>query len=489
MTQSISAFTNDALGSNDAVGIAQRIATREISPLEATNAAIARLEAVEPTLNAVAHEAYDRARNDAHMRRPDDGRPFAGVPSFVKDNVDLAGLPVCHGSAAIDPRPIRRSNAPAQQYVDQGFVILGKSSMPAFGLTASTEFSDGTATHNPWNPGVSAGASSGGAGALVASGAVPIAHGNDGGGSIRIPAAANGLVGLKTTRGRTRDRPGARLLPVNLSAEGALCRTVRDAAHHLAAMEASYAHPRLKRVGLVTGAHPNRLRIGLATVSPNGAPVDPITMAQTLTTADVLSDLGHIVEAVTLPSADHFAEDFILYWALMAVLMVQSETMNHRGHFHADRLDAVTKGLQAKWHNNRGATFGTIWRLRKVRDIYASMFANFDVVLSPTLNHPAPKLGYLDPNMGFEDVFERMVNYVGFTPINNISGGPAIAVPTPLGPNGLPGSVQLSAPWGEEAALLSIAYELESAQPFPSLATTHNDANHDSSARVAQGAS
>ncbi|MBS1849240.1 MAG: amidase [Actinobacteria bacterium] len=466
MTNRVDAYFDDALGADDAVGTASRIASGEISAIEAVEAAIARVEQVDPTLEAVAHRGFDDALVAARRSRPSDG-PFAGVPSFLKDNVEFAGLPSCHGSKAIDPVPVKATNAPAAQFVAQGYVILGKSSMPEFGLTPSTEFADGSATRNPWNPEYSAGASSGGAAALVASGAVPIAHGNDGGGSIRIPAAACGLVGLKTTRGRTRDRQGARLLPVNLSAEGALCRTVRDAAHHLAAMERTYANPHLPLVGTIRGPSARRLRIGVARIAPSGVPVDPATMAQTDATVELLTELGHHVDEVALPTGGHLVDDFVLYWAFMAVLMSVSEKTERGRHFHPERLDPVTKGLKARWHRHRLETVGAIRRLRAARVDYDAMFEAHDLVVSPTLNQPTPRLGYLAPTLDFEELLHRMATYVGFTPVNNICGGPSIALPTPLGTDGLPGSVHFSAAWGDEATLLGLAYELEAARPFP----------------------
>lgn len=469
MAGRVHAFTDDALGRDDAVGVAARIASAELTATEATEAAIARTAKVDPILHAVAYEAFDRARQDARGHDSADRRPFAGVPTFVKDNVDVAGMPSRHGSAAIGSRPVKRSNAPAAQYLAQGFVVLGKSTMPEFGLTASTEFADGSATHNPWNPDHSAGASSGGSAALVAAGVVPIAHGNDGGGSIRIPAAANGLVGLKTTRGRTLDRPGARQLPVNLSAEGALCRTVRDAAHHLAGMERTYTNRRLPRVGLVTGPDRRRLRIGFARVSPTGVALHPETTAQTEQTAASLEELGHRVDEVTLPTGAHFVEDFKTYWAAMAVLMAFSERLNHRGDFDPARFDPFTRGLQAKWRAHRFSIVGAARRLRAARADYDAMFDTHDVVLSATLNHPTPVLGHLDPNLDFDVLFGRLTDYVGFTPVNNVCGGPAIALPTRLGSHGLPGSVQFSAAWGDEATLLALAYELEAAHPFPAI--------------------
>jgi amidase len=204
MNSTVHAFGDDALGELDAVGVAAWISSGEISQIEAVEAAIARVQRVNPHLNAVQVEAFDRAL--AYARADPKSGPFAGVPSFIKDNVDVSGLPTCYGSSAFTPHPAKHDGPPATQFLSQGFALLGKTTMPEYGLTASTEYADRPPTRNPWNTGHSAGASSGGSGALVGAGAVPIAHGNDGGGSIRIPAAVNGLVGLKTTRGRFLDQ-------------------------------------------------------------------------------------------------------------------------------------------------------------------------------------------------------------------------------------------------------------------------------------------
>lgn len=469
MGERVHGFTDDVLGDNDAVGIASLIARGDISAAEAVDAAIERVKVVDPHIHAVVHEAFDRARKQAAHLRPSALKPFAGVPSFIKDNNDVAGMPTRCGSAAITPHPAKRDFPPAAQFLAQGYVVLGKSSMPEFGLTASTEFEDGSATRNPWDTDYSAGASSGGSAALVASGAVPIAHANDGGGSIRIPAAANGLVGLKTTRGRTRDQPGARQLPLNVAAEGVVSRTVRDTAHHLAALERTYRNNKLTPVGLVEGPGKRRLRIGLATNSPAGSPVDATTIDQTRDTANLLAELGHRVDEVMLPSGDRFVTDFSLYWGFFAVLLTTATRLSHRGHFDIAKLDPVTRGLSKAWRARRLETPGAIRRLRAARADYDAMFTHHDVILSPTLNHPTPKIGYLDPRLPFDELFDRMTSYVGFTPINNVCGGPAIALPTPLLPAGLPGSIHLSGAWGDEATLLALAYELEAARPFPDI--------------------
>jgi amidase len=252
-------------------------------------------------------------------------------------------------------------------------------------------------------------------------------------------------------------------------AEGVVTRTVRDTAHHIAAMERSYRNRKLPLVGLVEGPHKRRLRIGLARISPSGAPVADETIGHTEATAELLASLGHTVREVSLPSDRHFADDFTLYWAFAAVLMATANKAAHRGRFEGSRLDPFTKGLIAHWRANRGDTVTAIRRLRAARAEYDAMFSKVDVVLSPTLNHPTPLLGHMDPSQPYEVMMRKLTDYVGFTPVNNICGGPGISLPAPLGESGTPGAVQLSAAWGAERTLLELAYELEDARPFPDI--------------------
>src|SRR5512139_3027110 len=230
----VSAFTDDALGEDDAVGIAARIRSGEVSAAEVEAAAVARVRRVDPVLHAVAHAAYDRPR-----RSTDTGAALYGVPTFVKDNTDVVGMPSNHGSAAWTARPAKRDGRYTRQYLSTGMTVLGKSRLPEFGFNATTEFMDEEPTRNPWNTGYSVGASSGGAAALVASGALPVAHANDGGGSIRIPAAASGLVGLKPSRGRVSVAADFADPLMGLGIEFAVTRTVRDAAGLLDAVHGS----------------------------------------------------------------------------------------------------------------------------------------------------------------------------------------------------------------------------------------------------------
>jgi len=221
----VHAFTDDPLGALDAVGVAEAISAGDISSREATEAAIARAEHVDPALNMLVVRDFERALSQSESPGPG---PFSGVPSVVKDNTDVVGLPTRHGAESV---PARDANADASftaQLRSTGVVVIGKSTMPEFGFNASTEFENLPPTRNPWNPEFSCGASSGGSAALVASGVVPIAHANDGGGSIHIPAAGCGLVGLKPTRGRVVDAAEAATMPVNIISNGVVTRTVRD---------------------------------------------------------------------------------------------------------------------------------------------------------------------------------------------------------------------------------------------------------------------
>ena len=460
----VHAFGDDALGRLDALGVAAAIRTGQLGRDEVLEAAIARVRRAEPHLRAIQVECFERARS---------GRPtagvFAAVPAFLKDNIDVRGLPTGHGSSAFAPRPARNDAAPARRFIAQGFVLLGKSTLPEFGLTASTAYVGRAPTRNPWNTEYSAGGSSGGAAALVASGAVPIAHANDGGGSTRIPAAATGLVGLKMTRCRLLDQAGARQAPVNLVSEGVVTRSVRDTAHYLAAAERFHSHPKLDPLGLVEGPANRRLRVGVIAHDAFGRPVHPRTDAVLRSAAQTLATQGHELVEMRLGVPAAFIEDFKLYWALTAVAMCASLTAVYGADFRPRALDPFTKGLARLIRRNPVRVIAASWRLRRGAQLYDAHFANVDVLLTPVLAHPPPRIGEQAPDQPFDQLFSKLVDYVAFTPLNNVGGGPAIALPHTLMAGGLPGSIQVSAPRGGERTLLELAYELEATSPFPQI--------------------
>lgn len=459
----VHAFTHDALADHDAVAIAELIRKGEITASEAAQAAIARAYRVNDELNAIELPSFEAALVAA--RSPQSG-VFAGVPTFVKDNTDLEGLPTRHGSRAVNAQPAEKHGAFARQYLAQGFTVLGKSSLPEFGFNASTEFENDHPTRNPWDPEFSAGASSGGSAALVAAGVVPIAHANDGGGSIRIPAACCGLVGLKPTRGRFIDSEQARSLPVNIIGEGVVTRSVRDTAAFFAGMERTWRNPKLPGIGDVKGPGKRRLRIGLVMDSITGTPTCDETRAVVNETAKLLEKLGHRVEPMPLPVPPSFQEDFTTYWGFLSFMigLVGGHTLG-RG-FDASRMDPFSKGLAAYYRKHLLRTPGVLWRLHRSAKQYAEAIKPWDAVLSPVLAHAVPRLGHLNPAVPFDELFERLTRYVAFTPLNNTTGSPAISLPMGACANGLPIGVHFSAPHGAERTLLEIAYELEAAKPF-----------------------
>ena len=460
--QRVHAFGDDALGEHDAVALAELVRSGQVSVPELAAAAAARARAVDPRLHAVAGELFDRPRVSA-----DATAALYGVPTFVKDNTDLRGVPSNHGSEAFRARPARRDGAYTRQYLATGLSVIGKSRLPEFGFNATTEFMTEEPTRNPWHPDYSVGASSGGSAALVAAGVVPIAHANDGGGSIRIPAACAGLVGLKASRGRFIDGEQARHLPINMVAEGVVTRTVRDTAAFFAASEDYWRSPALPPVGLVRGPADRRLRIGLVLDTVTGAAVDEQTRAAVELTASLLEKAGHVVEPISLPLTEQFADDFLQYWALLAHLATLTGKLTFDRSFDPARTDGLTKGLRVFHRRNLLRTPGALRRLRRTPQTYAQMFARHEVVLSPVLAHVTPKLGWISPQVPYDELVQRLTNYVAYTPVNNIAGSPAISLPMGMAGAGVPIGVQLSAGHGDERTLLEIAFALESEHPFP----------------------
>ena len=458
----VHAFGNDVLGDHDATALAALLKSREISVAEVVAAAIARSDKVNPQLNAIQFTCFERARNTAG-HKPEG--LFAGVPTFIKDNTQLAGLPTSHGAQAFVSLPARTTDPFARQYLAQGFVCLGKSRLPEFGFNASTEFMGLPPTRNPWNTAYSPGASSGGSAVLVASGVVPIAHANDGGGSIRIPAACCGLVGLKPTRGRLLSPEMSRQLPINLASEGVVTRSVRDTANFYAEAERYHKDAGLPALGLVEGPGRRRLRVGLAYDSIMGT-TDTGTRATVEATALLLQGLGHEVTEIALPIPASFASDFSVYWGLLAFMVSTFGKQMLDPEFAADRLDNLSKGLAALYRRKALTTPMVLYRLKQIRQTYASMFEHCDVVLSPVLAHTTPRLGYLSPELDFDTLFGRLLQYVSFTPLNNIAGGPGISLPMGATENGLPIGVHMSARDGDERSLLELAFELEAAKPW-----------------------
>ncbi|WP_341241061.1 amidase [uncultured Nocardioides sp.] len=462
---SVHAYTDDALGHLDAVGTVAALAAGEVSAREVVQAAITRTEAVDAELGAVAWRAWERARAEAAAPR---GGFFSGVPTYLKDNVDVEGMPTLHGTDAFVGRPARRDGDLTRMYLATGLVALGKTRLSELGFSAAAEHPRLGPVRNPWDPARTAGASSAGSAALVAAGAVPIAHANDGGGSIRIPAAVNGLVGLKPTRGRLAQDVLLRRMPVRIISDGVLTRSVRDTAAFLREAEKVYRDLSLPPVGDITRPGRQRLRIGVTT-SGVGRAATPEVAEQTLRTAALLEELGHHVEEVTAPAPASFADDFLLYWASLAAASLVGGRSQHGRTFDRTRLDELTHGLGEHVRRHLVRLPGAVARLRRTAGVSARFHERHDVLLTPTLATPTPLVGHLAPGLGYDTVIERLQEWVAFTPWQNATGDPAVSLPLATDAGGLPLGMMLSAGHGREALLLELALELEQARPFAHL--------------------
>ena len=440
----------------DATETAQRIAAGEISAVEASRAAIARAEAWEPRIGAIAHRDFESG-----LRRAESPEPgvFSGVPTFVKDLEDLAGTPTRFGSAAAGGGGAMSATADSvRQFLSTGAVALGKSTTAEFGLTCTVEPTGAEPTRNPLALDYSTGGSSGGAAALVAAGVVPISHGGDGGGSIRIPAAFCGLVGLKATRGRLVDMESTTQMPVKIATYGVLTRSVRDTAAFFAAAGDQGNARDLPPIGHVEGPSDDKLRIGLFIDPPMGGEVDPEVRATTEAVARTLESMGHSVEPAPAPYDQQLVDDFLLHWALLAQ-GVELMVLFSKG--KVKRLEPWTRGLAGHLRRNLLRVPGAIRRLRRFPASYDTSLASFDVLLSPTTAAPAPRIGHLDSSQPFESKLERLMELLPYTPVQNASGGPAISLPLGTSSAGLPIGVQLAAPRGHERRLLELAFALE----------------------------
>ena len=466
MGKRISAFTNDALGNLDAVGVAEAIAKKEITVHEVTEAAIARAEKVNGDLNAIVIKTYDDARNYSALK--EEGLLY-GVPTFIKDNENIKGYPTKLGTGSFSAKIAKKNSRYVDQLLSTGANSLGKSTLPEFGLICSTENERWGITRNPWNTDYTTGGSSSGSGALVASGVVPIASANDGAGSIRIPAACCGLVGLKPTRHRLVPMDGSELMPLQIVYEGVLTRTVRDTAAFFAAAEKFYKNPKLPQLGHVTKSSGEKLRIVFFENPPagKGAHQDANTYRVQLETVALLQSLGHTVEQVPIPiDVETMTEHYLLYYGFLAYMLSHHGRLVLGAKVNHDVLEPFTLGLSKKFKNNKMGLPRSIKMLRKVGADTEKLFESYDIIMTPVLAHTTPEIGHFSPTLSYEEVSKRAVEFATYCGLQNITGSPAISLPMGKTENGMPVAVQFSAPFGLDQRLLELAYEVEEAKPW-----------------------
>jgi len=449
------------LAEMDGVAQAALVRDKKLSALELVNAAIKRVEQVNPKVNAVVTDFFAAAREKA--RAPLGEGPFAGVPSFIKDLNDYEGTRRTSGSRLFAEFISPQTEPLMQAQEDAGFNWLGKTNTPEFGLISTTESRLLGACRNPWNPEYSVGGSSGGAAAAVASGIVPIAHASDGGGSIRIPASCCGVFGLKPSRGRM---PVVQEMPGAIGVEHCVSRSVRDSAVLFAATERADEAAPLKPVGLVDRPPRRRLKIAFSTLTYKGdRPSDEVEIA-TQDVARLCADLGHEITEVESPySGEALLDAFVTVWSSGPAQLVR--LAESKGLQPEDVLEPWTLGLAEMFLSKpEDAMEQAFQYFERASAKVHGFFAGYDAWLTPVLASAPPKLGEQGSDVPFDTLFQRVTDYVAYTPIHNVAGTPAMSVPLSWSNDGLPIGAQFSAPMGMERTLFQLAYELEDARPW-----------------------
>jgi amidase len=457
-----------------AIELAALIRSGELTSRELVEASLQRIDELEPQINAFTHVAHDAALAAAEEIGPDDPRPFAGVPIAIKDNRPVAGMPITFCSDLFGDVVADHDGFLVRRIRDAGFVIVGKTTMPEMGILPTTETRRFGPTHNPWATDRTPGGSSGGSAAAVAAGMVPIAHGNDGGGSTRIPAACCGLVGLKGARGRVSVGPDAG--DSLLVTDGVLTRTVADTAAVLDLLvgyelgDATWAPPPDAPFAASAAADPGRLRIGLALNPPlEGATLDPVCERAARDAAELLASLGHEVEAITPPwSVPNVLADFTRLFG-PNVSMTTMIGAKLRGREPAE--EDVEPLTWLMWENAKALdSIGFIaadGRLKSLARRIVTYLDRFDAVLTPALARPPVPIGEIH-GRGPEpwEHYRRSGFFTPYTAIFNVTGLPAIALPLYQTEEGLPLAVQLAGRPLREDVLLSLAAQLEQALPW-----------------------
>lgn len=460
----------------DAVGLAALVRSSEIDPVDLVERALERIAALDPALGAVVALDPDGARQAAASVPRD--LPLAGVPILIKDtNVDVEGYATRHGSrfyaeapvAKVDSELVRRLRA-------AGTIILGKTKTPEFAGDFVTEPRWLGPARNPWDPTRTPGGSSGGAAAAVAARMVPVAHGTDCGGSIRVPAACCGLVGLKPTRGRTPSGPEAGERVSGLNSDFVLTRTVRDTAALLDVLAgpdpgAPYLAPDPGIFWSACLTAPlRRLRIGVTMLRPDGTPSDPEIAEAVDALAAWLAGEGHAIEPFVWPDLAEAADAAAMFWQMEIGELVEQRV---RALGRPPREDEIEVLSRISWEGSRRASAFDYMAARaaqnRVSRRVAAAMAPFDLLLTPTNASLPPPIGGLVAPGGWDyDYWIREAyRFAPFTELFNLTGQPAISLPAAVSPAGLPIGVQLVGRFGDDATLLRLAQDLEDATGWP----------------------
>lgn len=446
----------------DALAQAELVRKGEVSARELVQAAIRRIETLNPQLNAVITKLFDRALEKAEGPLPEG--PFAGVPYLLKDLVEYAGVRLTFGSVAFQNNISEVTPPLVAAEEKAGLIIMGKTNTPEFGLLPATESTLLGPARNPWNPEYSPGGSSGGAAVAVASGMLPMAQASDGGGSIRIPASNCGLFGLKVSRGRTMyiGRKG----PGELSVFHCVSRSVRDSAALLRATNDPANG--LPAPTPEAGSKPGALRIAMATLDMYGNKPHPECEKAVHESAKLCESLGHHVEEANLSfDGEQFVHHFLTLWSSIPAGIIAQITQATGSPPPAEAFEPWTWGLAELYKTRKpNAMQEALQFMAGLTRQVAAFHEKYDIFLTPVLASPPPKIGYLAPTVEFDELMKRVLSFVTFTPIANATGIPAMSVPLHWTGDGLPVGSHFSAKLGAEAKLLSLAFQLEEARPW-----------------------
>ncbi len=467
----------------DATAQAELVSSGQASPAELVDAAIERAEQVNPEINAVIHDLSETARAEAAGELPDG--PFKGVPFLLKDlGAANAGQPLHLGMNVLKEANFHApmDTTLAQRFRAAGLVTIGKTNTPELGIVATTEPKAYGATKNPWDTSRSAGGSSGGSGAAVAAGIVPMAHANDGGGSIRIPACNNGLVGLKPTRQRISEGPLVGDVMSGVTVELCVSRSVRDTARLLEAVHGAapgdpYVAPApLRPYTDELDDESGGLRIGLLDSSPiEGVEVEASCVEAADKAAKLAESLGHSVERISIgdilmigDGAPGLEDSFLTRWAAgQAATLTQLGMLLGRA-ITEDDVEKLTWDLAVIGHERTGARYLLDVGLHQALSRMVAVWfeSGYDLLLTPTMAEVAPKLGEIDTSLPDLAAYHRCLPLGAFTALFNLTGQPGINVPLHWTDDGVPVGTQFAAPLGREDLLIRIAAQLEKAAPW-----------------------
>jgi len=463
-----------------AAELAALVRAGSASPREVVEASLRRIEARDGPVNAFIEVDGDRALAAADELTPGEAQPFAGVPIAIKGNVPVEGMCFNQGSRFMEGYRPDHSAYLVRRLRDAGFVIVGITNLPEFAILPTTEPRHTGVTHNPWDPDRTPGGSSGGSAAAVAAGMVPLAHGNDGGGSLRIPAACCGLVGLKPSRGRVSRGPD--LGDSWLACDGVLTRTVADTALALDVLrgyevgDANWAPRPVEPYITSMRRDPGRLRVALATENILGVDPDPECVRGLKLAGEILAALGHEIEEVApaLPGPE-LLDIFISAFGPAIALGISSGVLRSGREPEDEEIEPLSRALYERARATPSVAYlGAVAQLQLLARGIVAFFADYDVLLTPALAERPLPIGECN-GLGakpLEDL-DRSGRFTPYTSLFNITGQPAISVPMGIGPDGLPTGVQIVGKPLCEETLLQLAAQLEAAHPWAHLRPEH----------------